>query len=69
VHIQDYYGRTAIQLAEAVLPPGNPVLELLMATERMLAFATGMGPGNNENCLVGELPPELMSAIVRPREM
>lgn len=69
VHIQDYYGRTVIQLAEAVLPLGNPVLELLQATERMLAFAMGMGPGNIENCLMRELPPELVRAIARPPEV
>jgi hypothetical protein len=66
VHLQDSYGRNAIQLAEAFLPPGNLVLELLQKTEIMLTFAMGIGDRNPENCLVGQLPYEMMHKIAWP---
>jgi hypothetical protein len=58
MYAEDDAGRTVVQVAENLLPAGNPVLQALQL--RKLAFAMGTHPRNNENCLVGNLPPEVM---------
>ena len=67
ISIVDDDGKTAVENAEYFLPPDNEGLLLLQyrekERERMLAFAMGTHPQNNENCLVRPFTMEYMRMI------
>jgi hypothetical protein len=58
MYAEDDAGRTVVQVAENLLPPGNPVLQALRL--RKLAFAMGTHSRNNDNCFVRGLPSDVI---------
>ena len=66
VYARDDTGRTAIQLAEALLPPNDRGLELLQSIDLMTTFAMGTHEKNGEECLMKHLPKEVIRLILRP---